>query len=88
VAYPRLPTLRGKQRAKRTELPVWGPDEIDADPACIGLKGSPTRVVKIEAPKVAREGERLRVKSPEDVERVTTRIVDLLTERQLIPNRR
>jgi electron transfer flavoprotein beta subunit len=88
VAYPRLPTLRGKQRAKRTELPVWGPDEINADPAYIGLKGSPTRVVKIEAPKVAREGERLRVKSPEDVERVTTRIVDLLTERQLIPNRR
>jgi electron transfer flavoprotein beta subunit len=88
VAYPRLPTLRGKQRAKRTDLPVWGPDEIGADPACVGLKGSPTRVVKIEAPKVAREGERLRVKSPEGIERVTTRIVDLLTERQLIPNRR
>ncbi|MGC9399418.1 MAG: electron transfer flavoprotein subunit beta/FixA family protein [Anaerolineae bacterium] len=88
VAYPRLPTLRGKQRAKRTEVPVWGPDEIDADPDAIGLKGSPTRVVKIEAPKVAREGERLRVKGPEDVERATDRIVNLLTERQLIPHRR
>ena len=88
VAYPRLPTLRGKQRAKRTEVPIWGPDAIDADPDAIGLKGSPTRVVKIEAPKVAREGERLRIKGPEDVERATTRIITLLNERQLIPNRR
>jgi electron transfer flavoprotein beta subunit len=84
VAYPRLPTLRGKQRAKRTDVPVWGPDAIDADPTCIGLKGSPTRVVKIEAPKVAREGERLRVKGPEDLEYATDRMMEMLTEKQLI----
>jgi electron transfer flavoprotein beta subunit len=84
VAYPRLPTLRGKQRAKRTELPVWGPKAIGADPDAIGLKGSPTRVVKIDRPRVMREGERLRIKGPEDVERATARIVELLAEKQLI----
>jgi electron transfer flavoprotein beta subunit len=57
AAYPRLPTLRGKQRAKQAELPVWGAVDIDADPAAIGLKGSPTRVVKIETPKVTRGGD-------------------------------
>ena len=57
IAYPRLPTLRGKQRARRTELPVWGPADIEAKAEWLGLKGSPTRVVKIAKPQVARQGE-------------------------------
>lgn len=84
VASPRLPTLRGKQRAKRTEAPVWGPEEIDADAACIGLSGSPTRVVNIDKPQVARQGERVRVKSPGDVERIAAQLVDFLQEEQLL----
>ncbi|GAG50132.1 unnamed protein product, partial [marine sediment metagenome] len=53
IAYPSLPTLRGKLRAKKIEIPIWGPDDIDADPKSLGLKGSPTRVVKITTPKIA-----------------------------------
>ena len=83
IAYPRLPTLRGKQRAKKAPLPAWGPEEIDADPACIGRQGSPTRVVKIDKPQVARQGERMVAKEPEDVERAAQRVVALLQERGL-----
>jgi len=59
IGYVRLPTLRGKQAARRTDLPVWGPEDLGADGALIGLKGSPTRVVKIAKPVVARTGTRV-----------------------------
>ncbi len=59
VANPRLPTLRGKQRAKKLEIPVWKPEDIDAEVVNLGLKGSPTRVVKIHRPKVGRACEKL-----------------------------
>lgn len=84
IAYPRLPTLRGKQRAKQTELPVWKPADIGARVEWLGLKGSPTRVVKIDKPQVARQGELIRIKDPADVERAATQLVEFLQERQLI----
>jgi len=56
IGYPRLPTLRGKQAARKAPVPVWGPDDLDADRDLIGLAGSPTRVVRIDKPVVARRG--------------------------------
>lgn len=84
IASPRLPTLRGKQRAKRTEVPTWGPEEIDANDEWLGLHGSPTRVVKIDKPRVARQGELIRAKDPEGVEEAASRIIDFLRERRFI----
>ncbi len=84
IAYPRLPTLRGKQRAKRINLPIWGPPDIAAKPEWLGLKGSPTRVVKIAKPQVARQAEMIRIKDPADVERAAGRVVAFLRERQII----
>ena len=55
VSDPRLPTLRGKQKAKKLEIPVWDNKALDIDPSKVGLDGSPTRVVKIAKPKVARK---------------------------------
>ena len=57
VSKPRLPTLRGKQRAKKTEIPAWNHEFLGIEPGNVGLKGSPTRVVKISKPKVTRECE-------------------------------
>ncbi len=54
IAIPRLPTLSGKKRSITATIPVWGARDIEADHACIGLAGSPTRVVKIETPSVTR----------------------------------
>lgn len=57
VSDPRLPTLRGKQKARQADIPVWGHEQLGIDPEEVGLKGSPTRVVKISKPKVTRECE-------------------------------
>lgn len=61
IGYPRLPTLRGKQRSRSIEVPVQTPDDLDADKSRIGLAGSPVKVVKINRPKVTRNGKMLDV---------------------------
>ena len=84
IAHPRLPTLGGILRSKQVEVPVWGPEQIDANPEWIGLNGSPTRVVKISKPKLTRKGEVVRIKDPADTGKAVDRLVHLLHERQLI----
>ena len=73
IASPRLPTLRGMKRAKALQIPTWGADEIDTDPGKIGLKGSPTRVVKITSPKVTRETELITARSADELQTVKVR---------------
>jgi len=74
VADPRLPTLRGKQRAKRVDIPAWGAGDLEVDGHKLGLNGSPTRVVKIFRPSVARDCRKL---APMD-ERATAEAADEL----------
>lgn len=56
INEPRLPTLKGKLRAKKVDIEKWGPADIDADPEKIGLHGSPTRVEEIFTPELTKEG--------------------------------
>ncbi len=56
IARPQLPTLRGKKKARQMEIPTWGKADLEVEDAYLGLKGSPTRVVKIRTPKIARNG--------------------------------
>ena len=56
IAAPRLPTLDGKIRARQMQIPVFSADDMELDSASLGLKGSPTKVVKIDTPKVTRSG--------------------------------
>lgn len=83
IAVPRLPTLRGKQRAKRTEIPKLGPEELEADPEMLGLSGSPTRVVKIDRPRVARKCRKLNVEKL-GVDEAARRVGDYLEEKNLL----
>jgi len=50
INTPRVPSLKGCLASKKYEIPVWKPDDIDADTSKIGLDGSPTRVVKTQPP--------------------------------------
>ncbi len=84
IAVPRLPTLRGMLRAKGTALPVWGPEAVEADPENIGLKGSPTRVVRIHHPQVTRQGELVTIKDPADVDAAAERLLEFLQKRNLV----
>ncbi|MBI2849983.1 MAG: electron transfer flavoprotein subunit beta/FixA family protein [Chloroflexi bacterium] len=65
INVPRLPSLRGKAKAKSAVIPTWTAQELETDPARVGLTGSPTRVVKIFSPQRTRTGEVLQG-SPEE----------------------
>jgi len=47
----RVPSFKGKMRAKNLKVPVLSAADIEADPEMCGLKGSATRVIKVFAPK-------------------------------------
>lgn len=84
ISFPRLPTLRGKQKAKKLNIQVLTPENLHVKDECIGLKGSPTQVVKIFRPKVSREGEKYTIKEETDLEPALERCLDFLEEKQLI----
>ncbi|OPZ24967.1 MAG: Acryloyl-CoA reductase electron transfer subunit gamma [Lentisphaerae bacterium ADurb.BinA184] len=62
---PRVPTLRSVLAARRQPVEVWTAAEIGADPACLGLDGSPTRVVRT-GPPPPRQAETVRLDGPAD----------------------
>jgi electron transfer flavoprotein alpha/beta subunit len=84
VSDPRLPTLNGKIRARETELPQLSFDDLELDVKNLGLKGSPTRVVKIFRPKVARECEILTAENEDAVVASTERMYSFLQEREMV----
>ncbi len=57
INEPRLPSLRGKLRAKGAEIPIWGVDELEVKKEDVGLDGSPTKVLRIFNPPAREKGE-------------------------------
>ncbi|MFC2145332.1 electron transfer flavoprotein subunit beta/FixA family protein [Actinomycetota bacterium] len=55
INTPRVPSLRGKMKAKSAEVPVWTAKELGASEDDIGLSGSYTQVVKIFTPKMVHD---------------------------------
>jgi len=54
INEPQEPSLKNRLQAKKVQVPVWGPEELGLSTEDLGLKGSPTRVVKVFSPKLAR----------------------------------
>lgn len=81
INEPRIPTLNGKIKARNAEIPILSLEDIGADEERVGLRGSPTRVVKIFYPKIARNGE---IISAEDVDAAVDRLIQFLREREII----
>jgi len=77
---PRLPSLKGKMKAKSLQIKPWSAADIGADPDRIGLKGSPTQVVRIFPP--APRGQRELLSG--SIEEQTTAVVKKLKEQSLI----
>jgi len=84
ISYPRLPTLRGKQRAKKTDIPVWSKNNMELNELELGLNGSPTRVVKITHPKVVRKGTILKASDEKSVNEAVSRMIKFMREKELI----
>jgi electron transfer flavoprotein beta subunit len=50
INEPRLPSLKGKMKARKAEITTWGSADLTVDSKELGLDGSPTRVIRIFAP--------------------------------------
>ncbi len=82
INTPRMPNFSGKMKAKKAEIPLLTADDIEADEERLGLKGSPTRVVKIFHPQVARKG--TIVSATPDLEAAVDGLVDFLSGKAII----
>ena len=80
INEPRLPSLKGKMRAKSAEIPIWSAEAIAAEPAKIGLNGSPTWVKKIFIPEIKCQGE-IFEGSPEDAVKA---LVEAIISRKIV----
>ena len=84
IAVPRLPTLKGKIRSREMDIPVFTADDLDVKADYLGLKGSPTRVVKIETPTIARGGRTIKAMDEESVGLAADALMALLKEKGLV----
>ncbi len=84
VANPRLPTLRGKQKARKMEIPTWTSGDLAVEPDKLGLNGSPTRVVKIFRPTVTRKCRKVTASDEQGVEQAVDQLVAFLQGKELM----
>ncbi len=56
---PRIPSLKGKMKAKKAQISVYTAEDIGADSQFLGLSGSPTQVFKVFAPEIKGGGRML-----------------------------
>jgi electron transfer flavoprotein beta subunit len=73
---PRLPSLKGKLRAKKAEIQNWGLQDLGCDAADVGLDGSPTQVVRIFTPPVRGQGEMLEGEPEEVAQKLVEKLKD------------
>jgi electron transfer flavoprotein beta subunit len=78
INEPRIPSLKGKMRAKKAEITVLNAAEIEADPAQLGLKGSTTQVVRVFSPELKGERAMLSGSPDEQVAQLYAKLTPLL----------
>jgi electron transfer flavoprotein beta subunit len=74
---PRLPSLKGKMRAKKAEIKKWTAADIGAEEELLGLKGSPTQVKKIFAPEARSDREMLEGTPEEQAEKLVKKLLEM-----------
>lgn len=79
---PGMPTLAGKKKGRRADIPVTTLDDLEVGADEVGLAGSPTRVVRIFHPQVARTPVIYRGK---DIEKGISSLMEELEKRGVIP---
>jgi electron transfer flavoprotein beta subunit len=73
---PRLPSLKGKLAAKKATLTHWKAEDLQCDPASLGLDGSPTKIVKLFSPPPRQGGVILRGEPDQIVPEVVAKLKD------------
>jgi len=74
INEPRVPSLKGKMKAKKLSIRNLNGEEIDADPDSVGLPGSTTQVVKVFAPEFKGERAMLEGTVEEQVEQLVSKL--------------
>ena len=74
INSPRVPSLKGKMKAKKVEIQVFSADAVGADPTKIGLAGSPTQVVDVFPPPPRGERALLSGSIDEQVEQLVAKL--------------
>jgi len=74
INEPRVPSLKHKLRAKKTNIPVYSAKDIGADIKRLGLNGSATRVIKVFSPQRKRKLEWIEGSVEEQVEKLLDRL--------------
>jgi len=80
INEPRLPSLKGIMRAKRTEIIMWTAEDLEVDPDKIGLTGSPTEVIRVFTPEIRSTAEILEG----DVRDQVKALIDRLREAKVV----
>ena len=83
INNPRLPSFKNKMKARKTEIPVWGLEQMSRyiDENGAGLKGSATVVKKIEVPEaVHREGKMWR----ENIDAALDEFTEILKDKKIL----
>ncbi len=80
INEPRLPSLKGKMRAKSAQIPIWNAEMIGAPTDKIGLNGSPTWVKRIFIPELKCQGEIFEGTPEEQVKS----LVDAILSRKIV----
>ncbi len=75
IGEVRVPSFKSKMKAKKCEVPAFGAADIGAETGFCGLEGSPTRVVRIFAPKPRENREKWEGEPKELADRVLQRLV-------------
>jgi len=78
INEPRTPSLKGKMRAKSAKIQLLSAQMLDCEAARLGLKGSPTQVVKIFSPERRKGGEICQGPVEESVEKIAAVIKSLI----------
>jgi electron transfer flavoprotein alpha/beta subunit len=80
INEPRVPSLKGKMRAKTQKIRILGAEDLEADLERFGLQGSATQVIRVFPPPRLKEREWIQGTSEEQV----TLLLDKLHKLKLI----
>ena len=76
IGEVRVPSFKSKMKAKKSEIPVYDAAALGAEPRFCGLEGSPTRVVRIFAPKPREDREKWEGEPEDLADRVLHRLAE------------
>lgn len=77
INTPRMASLKGKMKAKSAKFTTITASMMDVDMKKLGLKGSPTQVLRSFVPERKTGGEKITGETPVLVDKITSAILDL-----------